>query len=52
MKGGIRPDAEMELAGMDMPEMGALGYADFALNPTTSSNGSEAVEEEPTPVGT
>jgi len=52
MKGGIRPDAEMELAGMDMPEMGALGYADFALNPVTSSNGADAVEEEPTPVGT
>jgi ammonium transporter, Amt family len=29
MKGGIRPDAEMEIAGMDIPEMGALAYPEF-----------------------
>jgi Amt family ammonium transporter len=29
MKGGIRPTAEEELEGMDMPEMGALAYPDF-----------------------
>ncbi|MEY2430524.1 MAG: ammonium transporter, Amt family [Acidimicrobiaceae bacterium] len=29
MKGGIRPSAEMEIAGMDLPEMGALAYPDF-----------------------
>src|SRR4051794_12760242 len=29
MKGGIRPDAEMEIAGMDLPEMGALAYPEF-----------------------
>jgi Amt family ammonium transporter len=29
MKGGIRPSAEMELAGMDIPEMGALAYPEF-----------------------
>jgi Amt family ammonium transporter len=29
MKGGIRPSAEMELAGMDLPEMGALAYPEF-----------------------
>jgi Amt family ammonium transporter len=29
MKGGIRPSAELELAGMDMPEMGALAYPDW-----------------------
>ena len=28
-KGGIRPTAEMELEGMDMPEMGALAYPEF-----------------------
>jgi len=28
MKGGIRPPAEMELEGMDMPEMGAYAYVD------------------------
>ena len=29
MKGGIRPTAEMELAGMDLPEMGVLAYPEF-----------------------
>lgn len=29
MKGGIRPSAEMEISGMDMPEMGALAYPEF-----------------------
>jgi Amt family ammonium transporter len=28
-KGGIRPPAEMEIAGMDIPEMGALAYPEF-----------------------
>ena len=28
----IRVSAETEIAGLDMPEMGALGYPDFALN--------------------
>ncbi len=28
-KGGIRPTAEMEIEGMDMPEMGALAYPEF-----------------------
>ena len=27
----IRVSAETEIAGLDMPEMGALGYPDFAL---------------------
>jgi Amt family ammonium transporter len=30
-KGGIRSRREDELAGLDLPEMGVLGYADFAL---------------------
>lgn len=29
MKGGIRPSAEVEIAGMDLPEMGALAYPEF-----------------------
>ena len=29
MKGGIRPPAEIEIAGMDIPEMGALAYPEF-----------------------
>ena len=32
MKGGIRPPADMELAGMDLPEMGALAYPEFHLH--------------------
>ena len=32
MKGGIRPTAEMELEGMDIPEMGALAYPEFHLH--------------------
>jgi ammonium transporter, Amt family len=29
MKGGIRPTAEVELAGMDVPEMGVYAYPEF-----------------------
>ncbi len=29
MKGGIRPSEEMELSGMDLPEMGMLAYPEF-----------------------
>jgi Amt family ammonium transporter len=29
MKGGIRPTAEMEMEGMDLPEMGMLAYPEF-----------------------
>jgi Amt family ammonium transporter len=32
MKGGIRPTAEMELEGMDIPEMGAYAYPEFHLH--------------------
>ena len=32
----IRVSAETELAGLDMPEMGALGYPDFVLSTHTS----------------
>ena len=32
MKGGIRPTAEVELEGMDIPEMGVLAY-EFELVP-------------------
>ena len=51
MKGGIRPSAEMELAGMDLPEMGVLAYPEFPLQDSTpSSNGAEPAEEEVEPV--
>ena len=28
-KGGIRPTADEEIAGLDLPEMGALAYPEF-----------------------
>jgi ammonia channel protein AmtB len=28
-KGGIRPEPAIEIAGLDIPEMGALAYPDF-----------------------
>ena len=31
MPGGIRPTAETELEGMDMPEMGVIAYPEFAM---------------------
>jgi Amt family ammonium transporter len=30
---GHRVSAKTELAGLDIPEMGALGYPEFALKP-------------------
>ena len=52
MKGGIRPPAEMEVAGMDLPEMGVLAYPEFEPFPAVSRNGESAPsgEEEPEPV--
>jgi len=57
MKGGIRPPAEMEIAGMDMPEMGAMGYPDFLeIDPIVLGAGSGSpttetpVEDVPEPV--
>ena len=32
----IRVPAEVELAGLDIPEMGALAYPEFQLSPGTS----------------
>ena len=48
MKGGIRPTAEMELEGMDMPEMGALAYPEFHLHDdiVTGHGGGSPTEEE------
>jgi Amt family ammonium transporter len=51
MKGGIRPDAEEEIAGMDLPEMGVLAYPEFTLvAAAVETNGAEpvVVEEEET----
>jgi ammonium transporter, Amt family len=66
MKGGIRPPAEMEIGGMDMPEMGALGYPDFLevdpivlgtggtspTNATRGGHGSTVPARRDTPGGT
>jgi Amt family ammonium transporter len=55
MKGGIRPTAEMELNGMDLPEMGALAYPEFVLEDVViehAGGGSPTFDEphEPTSV--
>ncbi len=42
MKGGIRPTAEVELEGMDIPEMGVLAY-EFELVEDTTLEPAEAV---------
>ena len=39
-KGGIRPIAEDEMAGLDLPEMGVLAYPEFAPVPEVPVNGS------------
>jgi Amt family ammonium transporter len=31
MKGGIRPEADIELEGLDIPEMGVLAYPEDAI---------------------
>ena len=40
---GQRVSAEDELAGLDIPEMGALGYPDFVLKPETIPSGGSPV---------
>jgi ammonium transporter, Amt family len=49
MKGGIRPPAEMELAGMDLPEMGALAYPEFDMVEAIAvdTGGTSPTNEEP-----
>ncbi len=32
MKGGLRPSEEIELAGVDIPEMGVLAYDNLVVN--------------------
>lgn len=51
MKGGIRPSEELELAGMDLPEMGTLAYPEFegshSAHGTTSFSGSGVTDDVP-----
>ncbi|MCR4430892.1 MAG: ammonium transporter [Tepidanaerobacteraceae bacterium] len=37
---GLRVNAEHEISGLDLPEMGALAYADFQLVPSLHATGS------------
>jgi len=39
---GMRVSPEVELAGLDMPEMGVLGYPDFVLSPSSIGAGAVA----------
>ena len=51
-KGGIRSSEEDELAGLDIPEMGALAYPEFHLHEGEVSGhggGSPTMEDEFTP---
>ncbi len=48
MKGGIRVDREMELEGVDIPEMGVMGYPEFmgaAASSYPSDGGSVATSD-------
>jgi Amt family ammonium transporter len=54
MKGGIRPTREVELQGVDIPEMGVLAYPDFyGSSPHVEMPDHEGLIElpEPVPVG-
>jgi ammonium transporter, Amt family len=53
-KGGIRPSEELELEGMDLPEMGALAYPEFSgshsSHGATAFTGSGVVDDVPAEV--
>ena len=53
-KGGIRPTEEMELEGMDLPEMGSLAYPEFSgshsVHGFTSFSGSGVEDDVPVEV--
>jgi Amt family ammonium transporter len=54
MKGGIRPSRDVELQGVDVPEMGVLAYPEFyGSNPHVQMPDHEGLIElpEPVPVG-
>lgn len=52
-KGGIRSDAEDEVAGLDLPEMGVLAYPEFATGYEVAGSTSRVPADSPisTPVG-
>ena len=50
-KGGIRPTEDVELAGLDMAEMGASAYPEFqGSHIDLDANGASATAPEPAPV--
>jgi Amt family ammonium transporter len=50
-KGGIRPTAEVELEGLDLPEMGVPAYPDFHGSSTSSvGNGETAPVRQAVPI--
>jgi Amt family ammonium transporter len=46
---GNRVSAEVELAGLDLPEVGALAYPEFVLSPGSSVGAFEAPTPSPAP---
>jgi len=50
-KGGIRSEAEHEIGGLDLPEMGALAYPEFGVAGITYQSGSGVVDPIPARVG-
>ena len=51
MKGGIRPEADIEIAGLDIPEMGAMAYPEFVELEVVAmrTGGISPTNEEPDP---
>lgn len=50
-KGGIRPSAEDELAGLDLPEMGVLAYPEFKMAGASPNGGGTGSPSASTPTG-
>ena len=46
---GNRVSADVEIEGLDMPEMGAMGYPDFVLNPSLPMGGPHAQSQAAVP---
>jgi Amt family ammonium transporter len=50
-KGGIRPSAEDEIAGLDLPEMGVLAYPEFKMAGVSPNGGGTGSTSASTPTG-
>jgi ammonium transporter, Amt family len=51
MKGGIRPDADVELQGMDIPEMGVFAYVDDIVGGASDGERAPVTTSDGVPVG-